>query len=94
MHRITLYLDEDVDPRLAQDLRQRGDDALAASEARQLGRGDREQFDYARQRRRAFLTHNRDDFLTLATEYALRGIPHAGIMTSRSSHTGRFAAGC
>jgi len=80
MDRITLYLDEDVDPHPAQDLRQRGYDALAVNEAHQLGRGDREQLDYARQQRRALLTHNRDDFLALAKEYALQGIPHGGIL--------------
>jgi predicted nuclease of predicted toxin-antitoxin system len=80
MDQISLYLDEDVDPHLAQDLRQRRYDALATSEARRLGRSDREQLDYARQERRSLLTHNRDDFLALAKEYALQGIPHSGIL--------------
>ena len=80
MAHVSLYLDEDVDPHLAPDLRQRGYDALAASEARQLGRSDREQLDYARQQGRALLTHNRDDFLALAREYALQGIAHTGIL--------------
>jgi predicted nuclease of predicted toxin-antitoxin system len=77
---VRLYLDEDVDPHSAQDLRLRGYDALAASEAGQLGRADREQLDYARQQGRALLTHNRNDFLALAKEYVLQGIPHAGIL--------------
>ena len=80
MGRISLYLDEDVDPHLAQDLRQRHYEAIATSEARGLGRSDREQREYARQERRALLTHNRDDFLALAKEYALQGIQHAGIL--------------
>ena len=80
MERVRLYLDEDVDPHLAQDLRQRGYDALAASEAGQLGRADREQLNYARQQGRVLLTHNRNDFLALAKEYALQRIPHAGIL--------------
>jgi predicted nuclease of predicted toxin-antitoxin system len=53
---IRLYLDEDVNPSRAEDLRQRGHNALGTSEARQLGRGDREQLDYARQEQRAILT--------------------------------------
>jgi len=36
MDRIALYLDEDVDPHLAQDLRQWGYDALAVNEAHHL----------------------------------------------------------
>ena len=39
---IRLYLDEDVNPSRAEDLRQRGHNALATSKARQLGRGARE----------------------------------------------------
>jgi predicted nuclease of predicted toxin-antitoxin system len=77
---IRLYLDEDVNPSRAEDLRQRGHNALATSEARQLGRGDREQFDYARQEQRAILTPSRDDFLVLAKEYALCTMLHAGIL--------------
>jgi Domain of unknown function (DUF5615) len=65
---------------LCDDKTKRGYNALATHEARQLGRGDREQRDYARQEQRAILTHNRDDFLALAKEYALHGIPHAGVL--------------
>lgn len=77
---IRLYLDEDVNPSRAEDLRQRGQNALATSKARQLGRGAREYLDHARQEQRAILTHRRDDFLALAKEYALRAILHAGIL--------------
>lgn len=77
---IRLYLDEDVNPSRAEDLRQRGQNALAPSNARQLGRGAREYLDHARQEQRAILTHSRDDFLALAKEYALRAILHAGIL--------------
>jgi hypothetical protein len=45
----------------------------------QLGRGDRNQLDYARQEQRAICIHDRDDFPALTQEYALRGIPHTGI---------------
>ena len=80
MRQIKLYLDEDVNPLLAKDLRQRGYDALATSEAGNVGLSDREQFDFARGQGRAFLTHNRDDFLQIAREYAINQTAHYGIL--------------
>jgi predicted nuclease of predicted toxin-antitoxin system len=66
MRQIKLYLDEDVNPLLAKDLRQRGYDALATSEAGNVGLSERDQFEFARGQGRAFPTHNRDDFLQIA----------------------------
>lgn len=80
MAQIKLYLDEDVNPLLAKDLRQRGYDALATSEGKTLGMSDRDQLDFARAQSRALLTHNRDDFLAIAKEYAIKQFPHAGIL--------------
>jgi predicted nuclease of predicted toxin-antitoxin system len=80
MRQIKLYLDEDVNPLLAKDLRQRGYDALATSEAGNVGLGDRDQFEFARGQSRAMLTHNRDDFLQIAREYAVSQTPHHGIL--------------
>ena len=80
MRQIKLYLDEDVNPLLAKDLRQRGYDALATSEAGNVGLSDRHQFDFARGQGRAFLTHNRDDFLQIAREYAINQTAHYGIL--------------
>ena len=58
MSRIKLYLDEDVNPLLAHDLRQRGYDVLSTGEASRLGSSDRDQLDFARGEGRALLTHN------------------------------------
>ena len=44
MRQIKLYLDEDVNPLLAKDLRQRGYDALATAEAGNIGLNDCVQF--------------------------------------------------
>ncbi len=74
------YLDEDVNPLLAHDLRQRGYDALSTGEALRLGSSDRDQLDFARGEGRALLTHNRDDFLAIAREYAIKQIDHSGIL--------------
>jgi predicted nuclease of predicted toxin-antitoxin system len=80
MNQIKLYLDEDVNPRLAQDLRQRGYDALATGEVPNFKLSDRDQLDYARGQGRTLLTHNRDDFLEIAKECAIRQIAHPGIL--------------
>ena len=80
MSEIKLNLDEDVNPLLARDLRDRGYDAISAGEAGNLGLSDRDQLDYARTQGRTFLTHNRDDFLQIATEYAVKQIAYPGIL--------------
>jgi len=80
MSPIKLYLDEDVNPRLAQDLRHRGYDALATGEVSNYRLSDRDQLEYARGQGRTLLTHNRDDFLEIARECATRQITHPGIL--------------
>jgi predicted nuclease of predicted toxin-antitoxin system len=79
---IALYLDEDVDPLLAQVLRDRGFDCVSAREARNLGRSDREQLAIASSQKRAILTFNVRDFVRLAAECILSGRHHAGIIVS------------
>ena len=80
MNQIRLYLDEDVDPELADDLRRRGFDVEPPGEAGRLGETDRDQLEHARRSGRAILTHNRDDFLKLARLFALENLPHPGIL--------------
>jgi predicted nuclease of predicted toxin-antitoxin system len=77
---IKLYLDEDVNPQLARDLRNRGYDAVSTNEANNLGLSDLEQLEYARSHERALLTHNRNDFLEIASAYAVDGTSHYGIL--------------
>lgn len=79
---IALYLDEDVDPLLAQVLRDRGFDCVSAREARNLGRSDSEQLAFASSQERAILTFNVRDFVRLAAESAVSGRHHAGIVVS------------
>ena|SRR2546422_3138847 len=80
MSKIKVQLDEDVNPLLARDLRDRGYDAISAGEANSLGLSDRDQLDHARAHGRVFVTHNRNDFLEIATEYAVNKIPYPGIL--------------
>jgi len=79
---IALYLDEDIDPLLAQVLRDRGFDCVSARESHTLGRSDHEQLDFATSHGRIILTFNVKDFVRLAAESAISGRHHAGIIVS------------
>ena len=79
---IALYLDEDVDPLLAQVLCDRGFDCVSARDAHALGRSDHEQLAFATSHGRVILTFNVKDFVRLATESAASGRHHAGIVVS------------
>lgn len=80
---MTLYLDEHLSPLLARMLRDRGIDCLTAIEAGNLGQSDEAQLTYATSQGRVLLTFDREDFLALATQWAERGRPHAGLILSR-----------
>ena len=58
MTQITLLLDEDVRPLLAEILRQRGCDAVHVLEVGRGGKSDPEQLAYAVSQGRVMLTHN------------------------------------
>lgn len=77
---IHVYLDEDVDVLVASLLRSRGYEATTAHQARQLGKSDAEQLEYAVSQRRAILTHNRIDFENLARQYFEQESQHYGII--------------
>ncbi len=79
---IKLYLDEDVDPLLAQVLRDRGADCLSTLEAQNLGRSDNDQLEFATGQGRAILTFNVKDFVRLARECTGLGKHHSGIIVS------------
>jgi len=77
-----LYLDEDVNPKLADILGERGYDVWTTVEADNLGQTDEVQLAFSTQHQRALLTHNIGDFVKLAQHYADRGLSHAGIVVS------------
>ena len=87
MSLIRLYLDEDVNPLLADHLRVRGFDVLSTVELGRRGQTDEDQLRLAASEGRCLLTHNRADFLVLATKWAKEGIPHRGILLA---HQGAF----
>lgn len=72
---LRFYLDENVDPAIADGLRNRGVDVVAAAEAERLGLSDEEQLEFALREGRVLVTHDRD-FLRLHSNEAA----HAGIV--------------
>jgi uncharacterized protein DUF5615 len=77
---IELYLDEDVNVLVGVLLLARGFSCLTTAQARNLGRQDYEQLEYAVKVRRCLLTHNRIDFEALAQEYFGADRHHFGII--------------
>jgi hypothetical protein len=77
-----LYLDEDVDVRLAALLRQKGFDVLTTAEAGRASRGlsDDDQLAFATERDRAIFSHNVRDFYQIASVWSSAGREHAGIV--------------
>ena len=82
MTRITLFLDEDVQPLLAEILRQRGYDVVHVLEVGRGGESDPEQLAYAVSQGRTMLTHNIRDYLLLDRKYQGQGREHHGIIVS------------
>lgn len=72
---ISLYIDENLSPRIAAQLRQRGVDALSVRDLGTLGDTDLNHLVQAAQMRRVLVTTD-VDFLRMAAE----GMPHAGII--------------
>jgi len=72
---IRLYLDESLSPRIAEQLRLRGVDAVSARDLEILGDEDLNHLERATRMKRVIVTTDQD-FLRLAAE----GIQHAGII--------------
>lgn len=79
---VELYLDEDVSVLVAELLRARGFSVETTQDASRKSTRDEDQLVYAVSRRRALLTHNRDDFARLAKEYFTAGRKHHGIIVA------------
>ena len=76
-----LLLDAMFDPAIAQQLRRRGHDVIAAITRVDLaGLRDPELFAAAQAEQRAIVTNNVNDFLNLARVYRQRERPHYGLV--------------
>jgi uncharacterized protein with PIN domain len=77
-----LYLNEHLSPRLAVQLRRYGFDVLASQESSMLSEDDSQQLLYAVAERRALVTFNVRDFISLHKRYIAEGREHWGIIFS------------
>lgn len=76
-----LLLDEHYSPGIAVELRRRGHDVVAAPERPELrGLGDAALFALMASERRAILTENAADFVSLVRAAAVRGTDHFGVV--------------
>ena len=81
-------LDEQLSPRIAELLRDRGHDVQPVVERRDLaGRSDRVILEVAAAEERAVITNNVKDFRPLAAERLARGESHAGLILLPSTRT-------
>ena len=86
-------LDEQLSPRIAELLRDRGHDVQAVADQRDLaGRSDRVILEVAAAEKRAVITNNVKDFRPLAAERLARGDSHAGLILLPSTRTRTRAA--
>ena len=75
-----IYLDENISVVVADILRSRGFEALAAQTANNKGLSDKKQLEFATLNGMTILTHDRLDFEILAKEYFSSGKTHHGII--------------
>lgn len=75
-----LYLDENVDVRVANIIAGRGFEVTSARDQGMLEKEDSEQLAFAAEQGMAIVTHDREDFEDLARQYFTEGRPHAGII--------------
>ena len=85
---MTLYLDEDLSPAIAERLRRRGIDAVSAHEVGMTGHSDSTQLDYAVSAKRAIVTRNVRHFRVLGAARVRSQTPHSGIILCPASLRG------
>jgi predicted nuclease of predicted toxin-antitoxin system len=77
---VRLLLNEQINPRVAAELRRKGHDVLSAGELGTRGASDSEQLAAAVAAQRALVTYNIGDFQALLIERAHKGFSHWGII--------------
>ncbi len=77
---LSFYFDEDIAVQVAAILTKENYDVLTARDAGMLTRSDTEQLEFAIHQERTVVTHNREDFENLHSEYLDRGDKHYGII--------------
>jgi len=79
---IALYLDEDLTYKLAEALRERGFDAIAAYEVGNIEVSDQVHLEFAAGQGRALVTYNAKDFLPPFDRWWESGRQHYGVIVS------------
>ena len=89
-HPIRLYLDADVDARLAANLRRAGYDCVSAREVGNAALDDETQMVFAASEERTLLTHNIKHFVPLFEQWWHAGLSHFGIVVSQQVPLGEL----
>jgi len=82
------YLDEDLSPKIAVSLRNKGIDAVSTHEVGNIQLSDLEQIAYATRESRCLVTRNARHFLVLARDAIQRQRPNSGILLCSPRFTG------
>ncbi|MBI3914459.1 MAG: DUF5615 family PIN-like protein [Chloroflexi bacterium] len=77
---ISFYFDEDIEVSIAAMIASEKYDVLTARDAGMLTKSDREQLEFAIREERTIVTHNREHFKELHSEYLREGNKHYGIV--------------
>jgi hypothetical protein len=88
--RIRLYLDADVDVKLAPILRAAGYDCVSAREVGYAESDDEAQMTFAAREGRVFLTHNIRHFVPIFERWWHAGLSHCGIVVSQQIPLGEL----
>ena len=81
-----LLLDEDLSPKIAVILRDKGIDALSVHEIGRTGLTDYEQLEYAASEGRCFVTQNRNDYILLTRQFFSSSMSHKGVLIVPSTY--------
>lgn len=87
---IRLYLDADVDVKLAANLRRVGRDCVSAREVGNAALDDETQMVFAANEGRVLLTHNVQHFVPLFERWWHAGLSHSGVIVSQQIPLGEL----
>lgn len=79
MAKLKIYIDENVDIRVAEGLRRRGIRAFSAIEKAMIGATDQKHFKYAMENKAVIFTHDHH-FLEIAKKIVGEGKSHSGVI--------------